>query len=302
MIEQEKFLEKYKIQRAFERSKLDWNMLVEIYNDFENNHKERYVKTSEELETLLKEEAKKRKVPVHSVRTRVKDSEHLIEKIIRKCGSEQNNKYINISKDNYLNILHDLIGVRILTVSKEEWEPVCDMIIELFPSSKDIGPDSCMAEPPIAYVRYGDRDVIKGKIATETTHIGYRSQHYIVYYNGVYCEIQVRTLAEEAFGEFDHRVKYPYRQDNYFLKRYSSSVSQLLDSVDELISSCLTMGPDAWDMNAEYFDDTEYFGESNPNAYGRVKRQNVKLTSELLVGDIIDARKYAERFFQRRYE
>lgn len=302
MIGKEEFLEKYQNHSSFERSGLTWDLLEEIYNDFEKNHLEHYNEISAQLEAFLKEHVKARKVPVHSIKTRVKDAEHLIEKICRKCGSEQSKKYLGISKDNYRDIIHDLIGVRFLTVSKEEWEPVCDMLLDLFPD--DITPDSgyYMAEPPKAYVRYGDRNIINGKIATETTHIGYRSQHYIVFFEGIYCEIQVRTLAEEAFGEFDHRVKYPYRQDNTFLKRYSSSVSQLLDSVDELISSCLTMGDAGWEKNAEYFNDTEYFGESNPNIFGRIKRKSVKVTPELLVGDKIDAKAYADRYFQRRYD
>lgn len=64
----------------------------------------------------------------------------------------------------------------------------------------------------------------------------------------------------------------------------------------------LNMGSDAWEKNAEYFSDTDYFGETHPNFYSRVMRKSVKLTPDLLVGDKINAVAYAERFFQRRYD
>ena len=55
-------------------------------------------------------------------------------------------------------------------------------------------------EEPIAYTRYGDRDIYQDKIHEEHTNKGYRSQHYIVKYEDVYCEIQARTLAEEVLA------------------------------------------------------------------------------------------------------
>ena len=119
-----------------------------------------------------------------------------------------------------------------------------------------------MAERPIAYTRYGDRDIYKDKIYKEHSNRGYRSQHYIVRFNGVYCEIQVRTLAEEVYGEFDHRVKYPYREDNKFLIRYTGTLAQLLDSVDELISTCEQLR-DGWEDCGRYYDDDEYIDWTN---------------------------------------
>ena len=78
----------------------------------------------------------------------------------------------------------------------------------------------------MAYIRYGDRDVFHGKIKTDYSNKGYRSQHYILKRDGVYFEIQVRTLAEEVYGEFDHRVRYPNEEENKFLIRYANIVSK----------------------------------------------------------------------------
>lgn len=41
--------------------------------------------------------------------------------------------------------------------------------------------------------------------------MGYRSIHYTVSYQGVYIEIQVRTIYDEAWSDCDHN--YVYKQD-----------------------------------------------------------------------------------------
>lgn len=259
MLDKEDYLEKYNLKETFEKSGLDWDILEEIYEDY-IKRKDELDKTCEKLETYLIDNIKKEtdssnSLPYHSIRCRVKDAEHLIEKIIRKRGKEHSHKYEDISKNNYRSIIRDIIGVRLLIFKKEEWEQIFDFInkIFLFDDSKDI----CMAEQPIAYTRYGDRDIYKNKIYKEHSNRGYRSQHYIIRFYGVYCEIQVRTLAEEVYGEFDHRVKYPYRDDNKFLIRYTGTLAQLLDSVDELISTCEQL-KDGWEACGRYYDDDEY--------------------------------------------
>lgn len=55
--------------------------------------------------------------PVHSVRFRIKNPEHLIEKIIRK-SVEYENTDIQFNKDTYLIEITDIIGIRALYVFK----------------------------------------------------------------------------------------------------------------------------------------------------------------------------------------
>lgn len=259
MLDKEAYLEKYNLKETFEKSDLSWDVLADIYEDY-LMHKDELDKVCEKLEEYLidnmkKEFASSSSLPYHSIRGRVKDAEHLIEKIIRKRGKEHSHKYENISKDNYRMIIRDIIGVRLLIFKKEEWERIFDFMNKVFKS--DDSKDMCMAERPIAYTRYGDRDIYKDRIHMEHSNRGYRSQHYIIRFKGVYCEVQVRTLAEEVYGEFDHRVKYPYRDDNKFLIRYTGTLAQLLDSVDELISTCEQL-KDGWEECGRYYDDDEY--------------------------------------------
>ncbi len=52
----------------------------------------------------------------------------------------------------------------------------------------------------------------------------------------LYFEIQVRTLFEEGWLEFDHRIKYPYDKDNIKKQEYIEILSSLAVAADRLIS------------------------------------------------------------------
>lgn len=247
----EKFLDEYYIREYFDHSGLEFETLQQIYQDYEMNI-DTVKKCCESLESYVRKSFSLKNVSYHSLRCRPKDSEHLIEKIIRKRGKEQSAKYKNIDVNNYKEIVRDLIGLRILVIKKEDWEFIHDEILHLFSNDKSSG--FCIAEKPVAYIRYGDRNIFKDKIKKEYSNKGYRSQHYIVRFNGLYCEIQVRTLAEEVFGEFDHKVKYPYRNDNNFLLRYTNMLSKLTDTIDEMMSTCFQLDEPGWQVNAEYFE------------------------------------------------
>ncbi len=64
----------------------------------------------------------------------------------------------------------------------------------------------------------------------------YRSIHYIIRFGSIYFEIQVRTLFEEGWLEFDHRIKYPYDKDNIKKQEYIEILSSLAVAADRLIS------------------------------------------------------------------
>lgn len=59
---------------------------------------------------------------VHSVRWRVKDSIHLMEKVVRKRAADKKREteYWNISSANYQTIVTDLIGIRALHLLKAD--------------------------------------------------------------------------------------------------------------------------------------------------------------------------------------
>jgi len=69
----------------------------------------------------------------------------------------------------------------------------------------------------------------------------YTSVHYVIASGSmrtVACEIQVRTLMEEVWGEVDHMINYPHqtphlpcREQIRALARVTSSATRLVDSI-----------------------------------------------------------------------
>ena len=217
------FFEKFNIDPlAFDRSGLKWDVLEAIGEDFSGRIPQLQEIADDTVSDLLHCEK------IHSVNYRIKDREHLIEKIIRKCVTGQEN---SIDRDNYSSVITDLIGVRVLHLYREDWTRIHEYLCSKW----------SFAEPPIAYIRQGDPDKLSrfyidnDCIVKEHPH-GYRSVHYVLSAgDGSHSvEIQTRTLFEEAWGEIDHSVRYPYYSDNEILGRLSSILSRLAADADDL--------------------------------------------------------------------
>ncbi len=222
LIDQATFFEKYNIKEEdFNNTRLTWEELSNIYND--------YLKKTPHLEeAAISIFRSLSKMPhVHSVRYRVKDAEHLIEKIIRK---KVENPEREITTATYLSEITDLIGIRVLHLFKTEWVIIHQNILDTWN----------LKEPVIAYYRAGDNTNIfeENKCTPKEHKSGYRSIHYIAESQPTklrtYAEIQVRTIFEEAWSEIDHTVRYPYDMDNPLLAQYLLIFNRLAGSADEM--------------------------------------------------------------------
>ena len=108
---------------TWEQSGCDWEILSNIANDFEKNH-EILSRSADFFARIIQT------FPgVHSVRWRLKETSHLLEKIVRKRAAKEK-KYINISVDNYFSIVTDLIGIRALHLFKDEYLAIDSSIRE----------------------------------------------------------------------------------------------------------------------------------------------------------------------------
>ncbi len=199
---------------------------------------------------------------VHSIRCRIKKPDHLIGKIIRNVYRNPK-KYEGISAENYFKTITDLIGVRIIILDKRDWKSVHRDLMKIFGNfperyvrraedivtnydryAAEVGSQSTgrlcgyHAERPVAYITSeDDREIYQDdylKVDNSKSH--YRSVHYIIRYKIVYFEIQVRTLFEEGWLEFDHRMKYPNDQNNKKKQEYIGVLSSLAIAADRLIS------------------------------------------------------------------
>ena len=139
-LNRDEFFEKYLIEEEyFENTGLDWNELVAIYDDYSNIVPKLEIDSQHIVLKLIDAES------VHSVRKRVKNPEHLLEKIIRK-----GKKYVElgINRTNYKRIVTDLIGIRVLHLFKDDWLAIHEEIMHLWE----------VKEIPQVNIRKGDND------------------------------------------------------------------------------------------------------------------------------------------------
>lgn len=218
----EEFLKKYNIeQEAFEKAGLEWEELLEIYTD--------YCERQNELEPILNMVADtlRRDDKVHSIKQRVKNPEHLIEKIIRK---KIKNPSRIITVENYRDEITDLLGIRVIHLFKEDWEDIHKLITGKWE----------FKEAPTANLRSGDDETRFKKYNCEIKEhpYGYRSVHYLIvvkpYKQEVTVELQVRTIFEEGWSEIDHKIRYPYDIDNTIIANYLVMFNRIAGSADEM--------------------------------------------------------------------
>ena len=238
---------------------------------------------------------------VHSIRCRIKDADHLIEKIIRNVNNKPD-KYKEIDESNYNKIITDLIGVRIIILDKRDWRDVHDSLLKIFRNiperyvhaPKDIIENydryleeatakrkglenSYHAEEPVVYVTsHEDRDIyVDDHLKIDYSKSHYRSIHYIIRNETIYFEIQVRTLFEEGWLEFDHRIKYPYDQNNKKKQEYASVLSSLAIAADRLIS--FYEKSDFEQGTPENTENTEWDTVEDANTDGLELKEKLKL-------------------------
>lgn len=216
----EEFLSRHnKNQDKFEKGVCKWSELENIHDD--------YVEQIGELEKLAKyiSDRYRSLSSVHSVRSRVKSPESLIEKIIRKTNKER-----DIKIGNYRSEITDLIGVRALLLYKQDWSHVAEFTKENWK----------IREGPIAYLRPGDPKEYYEQEGCEVKEHpnGYRSVHYILACKPgrkeVFVELQIRTLFEEAWSEIDHTFRYPYGAEDNLAGDLLEVLNQLVGAADEV--------------------------------------------------------------------
>lgn len=143
---------------------------------------------------------------VHSVKSRMKDPEHLKDKIQRKLKSGK-----IIDENNLFTVVNDLIGVRVLYLYQDQFQLIHNELLKKVDETKDW----MFVEAPKAYTWDPEtREYFeKLNIHTEVRDTYYTSVHYVIKPNNelsnITCEIQVRTLFEEIWGEIDHTIKVP---------------------------------------------------------------------------------------------
>lgn len=211
-------------EETFQKTGLEWSLLGQIHG--------RHTEMTKELESAAGYVSERLQlVPaVHSLKVRIKNAEHLIEKIIRKKLSSPD---LSFDCTSYEILITDLIGIRALHLFKDEWEAIHKFVTETWD----------LNEQPLAYVREGDPAALlqgfrDAGCRVEEHPFGYRSIHYVLKTQPAKCirlvELQVRTIFEEGWSEIDHKVRYPRQSDNPYLAGFLTIFNRLAGAADEM--------------------------------------------------------------------
>ena len=171
MISKEELLQKYNLtEDAFVSSSISWEELTQIYEDFKSKRPLYENARNSFLRDYLEDTDR---AGIHSYRSRIKDPEHLIAKIIRK-RNDAYKKYKALTLNNYEHFLTDLIGFRVFILFKEDWihfhEYITSQIVNdkhnyITTWTQECPGDNCFIEAPKVHIRTGDkRDIYQTHI------------------------------------------------------------------------------------------------------------------------------------------
>jgi len=176
---------------------------------------------------------------VHSFKARIKTEVSLRDKLKRKLErARRDGEPIDITPENLLTKVTDLAGIRVLHLHPRQIKEIDAHIRTLLADQR-----LELYEKPFArtwddeYREFFQRCGFD----TQPSPSLYTSVHYVVESSSrrtTTCEIQVRTLMEEVWGEVDHTINYPREVDNLacreqlkVLARVTSSATRRVDSI-----------------------------------------------------------------------
>jgi len=262
--------------KSVEEVGLNWAALVDLHDFYCNN-------TMGTLDLIAQQVSQKLKAikGAYIVRYRVKDPEHVIDKIIRKAKDGR-----VITKDNFLDEIDDFVGLRVLHLFKNNWE-------EIFAA---VSKEYSAKEQPVAYHRKGDDPVFLKRceelgLQPKERAAGYRSIHYVaivpVLSTTFKCEIQIRTVFEDAWSEIDHLVRYPNNTGNELLNSYLMMFNRLAGCADEMGTFLMAMKSNMAQMQEEratLLNEIESLRGKNAKQNKKIDELKNKLDKSIMIG------------------
>lgn len=169
---------------------------------------------------------------IHSYKSRIKDRDHLRDKLIRKISEGR-----DINTENLFQEVTDLSGGIILHLFQEGFADI-DRIIR----GRVAAGDWVLGEQPKAYSWDPEALVFFSNFDLETIEkpSSYTSVHYLIRPRAdspICCELQVRTLFEEIWGEVDHQLNYPVPTESIALKEQLKVLSKIVGAGSRLLDS-----------------------------------------------------------------
>jgi ppGpp synthetase/RelA/SpoT-type nucleotidyltranferase len=175
---------------------------------------------------------------IHSIKWRIKDNDHLRSKLLRKIAdAHAAGDAFDITEETFFSRVNDLVGIRLLHLHTRQMTEINPELLAALAEGQ-----YPLVEGPKARTWDNETSTYFNKIGipSEMTDSMYTSVHYVIESNSrtkYTCEIQVRTLAEEIWGEVSHAFTYPHatksiacQEQLKVLARVTSSCSRLVDS------------------------------------------------------------------------
>jgi ppGpp synthetase/RelA/SpoT-type nucleotidyltranferase len=174
----------------------------------------------------------RRRFTVHSVKFREKDSEHLRSKIRRKSAPDN-----PITAENLFLRITDFCGVRVLHLKLSDSRVLHRAIMGHVENNY-----WALAEAPKAYTWDPEYKAYFEEMGLQTNikESFYTSLHYLVKPNSdtsVTCEIQIRSLFEEIWGEVDHDLNYPIATESVPCREQLKVLAKLVGAGTKLVES-----------------------------------------------------------------
>jgi putative GTP pyrophosphokinase len=209
-----------------------------------------FAKLAKRVETDLIEHQELRPF-IHSTKQREKDPSHLADKLRRKADeATRAGKAFGITKENFFSRIGDLAGVRLLHIHTEQLGKIHPTIIKILKFHK-----YRFREKPLVYIWDVERKNFLKKLGLKVIVRPelYTSVHYVVepHWGKIACEIQVRTLAEELWGEVSHTINYPH-------KTPSIACNEQLAALARIASGCTRL------VDSIFASDSEHKSQTNP--------------------------------------
>lgn len=202
-----------------------------------SEHRTEFFNLAKRVENDLVENQTLKKF-IHSTKFREKDPEHLRDKLLRQFEkAKTSGKAYELTSKNLFEEIDDLAGVRLLHIHREQLRTIDPLIRETLTHHK-----YTLREKPKSYTWDVENAGFFNELGfdVETKPTFYTSVHYVVqpHWANLGCELQVRTLAEELWGEVSHQIDYPHPcgsrscvEQIKVLARVASGCTRLVDSI-----------------------------------------------------------------------
>lgn len=195
---------------------------------------------AENLQNRLLANGELRKL-IHSLKWRAKDPLHLKDKLVRKANKAiGEGRAFAITAANVFDEIPDLAGVRLLHLNMRQMEKIHPLIMKVFADEGYVvsgRPEAKTWDPEYEQMFR----TLNLKVQRDESM--YTSVHYVVKQNKTnrrLCELQVRTLAEEVWGEISHTINYPHETDSVACKEQLKVLARVVSGCSRLADSIAT--------------------------------------------------------------